>query len=147
MAVCWSSPDTKRTSTAEQVACHSCIHPWVVSALTWTVMAFLSTGSKERRSQMSAMRSAASLSTLLRKSETTARPGCSLCASPGLPKACGSVWKAAVASAQVRGRRPQCRQGRSLREAMSHAVALVSCALQTQCAGACERYLCVSEAS
>lgn len=42
---------------------------------TWTVMEFLSTGSKERRSQMSAMRSAASFSTLFRKSETTARPG------------------------------------------------------------------------
>ena len=64
-------------------------------------MEFLSTGSKERRSQMSAMRSAASFSTLFRKSDTTARPGWSLAASFALPKATGNVLNAPVASVQT----------------------------------------------
>ena len=66
---------------------------------TCTVMEFLSTGSKERRSQMSAMRSAASFSTLFRKSDTTARPGWSLAASFALPKATGNVLNAPGTSA------------------------------------------------
>ena len=64
------------------------------------MMEFLSTGSKVRRSQMSAMRSAASFSTLFRKSDTTARPGWSLTTSLALPKATGSMLNTVVASAQ-----------------------------------------------
>ncbi len=74
------------------------------------MMEFLSTGSKVRRSQMSAMRSAASFSTLFRKSDTTARPGWSLASLVGLAEGDRQhVLNAPVASAQpqtclVRGR-------------------------------------------